>query len=83
MPGVLALAPSVIAFYTVTPGESQLLQLLTATGYGLGMSQVAAGPSLAPMGVAMKLAAPLSARITPRTGPTPASLCVTAWRAGG
>ncbi|MER7408435.1 MFS transporter [Streptomyces sp. NPDC000070] len=58
-----------ISIYTVTLVESQLLQLPTATGFGLGLSQVAAGLSLAPMGVAMMLAAPLSARITAAHGP--------------
>ncbi|MGU3432974.1 MFS transporter [Actinomycetes bacterium M1A6_2h] len=47
----------------------QVLQLPTATGYGLGQSILAAGLVMAPSGIIMMLVAPLSARITTTRGP--------------
>jgi EmrB/QacA subfamily drug resistance transporter len=47
----------------------QLLQLPTATGYGLGQSLLAAGLVLAPQGLVMMAMAPLSAGISRSRGP--------------
>jgi MFS family permease len=47
----------------------QLLQLPKATGYGLGMSMVAAGLCMAPGGLVMMVISPLSARISAARGP--------------
>jgi MFS family permease len=47
----------------------QVLQLPTATGYGLGQSILAAGLVMAPSGIVMMLVAPVSARITTTRGP--------------
>lgn len=47
----------------------QVLQLPTATGYGLGQNMLAVGLVLAPLGLVMMAMAPLSARITNARGP--------------
>ncbi|MCC5574426.1 MFS transporter [Microtetraspora sp. AC03309] len=47
----------------------QLLQLPTATGYGLGQSMLAAGLCLLPGGLVMVLVSSLSARISAARGP--------------
>lgn len=47
----------------------QLLQLPEATGYGLGLSMLGAGLTLAPTGLVMMATAPFSARITAARGP--------------
>lgn len=47
----------------------QLLQLPTATGYGLGQSMLVVGLVMAPSGLVMMAMAPLSARITKTQGP--------------
>ncbi|MFH8365588.1 MFS transporter [Streptomyces sp. NPDC018031] len=57
------------SFYGMSLVSPQLLQLPGATGYGLGQSMVMAGLYVAPMGVAMMLVAPLSARINATRGP--------------
>ncbi|NGN65264.1 MFS transporter [Streptomyces sp. A7024] len=57
------------SFYAMTLVLPQVLQLPEATGYGLGQSMVAAGLFVAPMGVAMMLVSPLSARINASAGP--------------
>ena len=57
------------SFYAMSLIFPQLLQLPEATGYGLGQSMVMAGLYFAPMGVAMMLVSPLSARINAARGP--------------
>ncbi|WP_438452447.1 MFS transporter [Streptomyces asiaticus] len=57
------------SFYAMSLILPQLLQLPKATGYGLGQSMVMAGLYFAPMGVAMMLVSPLSARINAARGP--------------
>lgn len=57
------------SFYGMSLVSPQLLQLPEATGYGLGQSMVMAGLYVAPMGVAMMLVSPLSARINATRGP--------------
>ncbi|MFI0775133.1 MFS transporter [Streptomyces sp. NPDC021212] len=57
------------SFYAMSLILPQLLQLPEATGYGLGQSMVMAGLYFAPMGVAMMLVSPLSARINASRGP--------------
>ncbi|WNE98854.1 MFS transporter [Streptomyces luomodiensis] len=57
------------SFYAMSLLLPQLLQLPKATGYGLGQSMVMAGLYFAPMGVAMMLVSPLSARINAASGP--------------
>ncbi|MCO8307281.1 MFS transporter [Streptomyces sp. RKCA744] len=57
------------SFYAMSLLLPQLLQLPEATGYGLGQSMVMAGLYFAPMGVAMMLVSPLSARINAASGP--------------
>ena len=47
----------------------QVLQLPSATGYGLGQSILAAGLVMAPSGIIMMLVSPISARITTSRGP--------------
>lgn len=47
----------------------QLLQLPDATGYGLGQSMVAMGLWMAPGGLTMMLASPLSAKLSAVAGP--------------
>lgn len=47
----------------------QLLQLPTATGYGLGQSMLEAGLWMAPAGLVMMAVSPLSARVSARYGP--------------
>ncbi|MEU0538094.1 MFS transporter [Amycolatopsis tolypomycina] len=47
----------------------QLLQLPTATGYGLGRSMLAVGLVMAPSGLVMMALAPLSARVSRTRGP--------------
>ncbi|MFF4096273.1 MFS transporter [Streptomyces sp. NPDC001834] len=58
-----------VAFYAVSLVMPQLLQLPTATGYGLGQSMVAAGLCVAPLGLTMMFVAPLYARLSARRGP--------------
>ncbi|KUJ64432.1 transporter [Streptomyces albus subsp. albus] len=57
------------SFYALSLVLPQLLQLPKATGYGLGQSMVMAGLYVAPMGVAMMVVSPLSARINTTYGP--------------
>lgn len=47
----------------------QVLQLPEATGYGMGQSMLSVGLVMAPSGLAMVLASPVSARITNAKGP--------------
>ncbi|MEU3251740.1 MFS transporter [Streptomyces sp. NPDC006997] len=58
-----------VAFYVVSLVLPQLLQLPTATGYGLGQSMVVAGLCVAPLGLTMMFTAPLYARLSARYGP--------------
>lgn len=47
---------------------TQILQAPVATGYGFGMSLVAAGLALLPIGAAMTIFSPVSARVSRRRG---------------
>jgi EmrB/QacA subfamily drug resistance transporter len=58
-----------VAFYAMSLVLPQLLELPTATGYGLGKSLVVTGLTVMPMGIAMMLVSPLSARLTATRGP--------------
>ncbi|MCN9243575.1 MFS transporter [Streptomyces sp. RY43-2] len=58
-----------VSFYVVSLVLPQLLQLPTATGYGLGRSMVVAGLCVAPLGLTMMFTAPLYARLSARYGP--------------
>ncbi|WP_406691447.1 MFS transporter [Saccharopolyspora sp. ID03-671] len=58
-----------IAMFTGFLVGSQLLQAPPETGYGYGMSLVTAGLVLLPIGAAMGLFSPVSARISRRFGP--------------
>jgi MFS family permease len=57
------------SFYGMMLVLPEVLELPQATGYGLGQSLVVAGLCVAPMGVAMMLVSPLSARINTTAGP--------------
>ncbi|MFB4297385.1 MFS transporter [Actinomadura sp. NTSP31] len=57
-----------VSFYAMSLVLPQLLELPTATGYGLGQSLLVAGLTVAPMGVAMMLVSPLSARVSAAYG---------------
>ncbi|MGW3492937.1 MFS transporter [Streptomyces sp. NPDC001020] len=58
-----------VAFFVVSLVLPQLLQLPTATGYGLGRSMVVAGLCVAPLGLTMMFTAPVYARLSARYGP--------------
>ncbi len=58
-----------VSFYVVSLVLPQLLQLPTATGYGLGQSMVTAGLLVAPLGLTMMLTAPVYARLSAKYGP--------------
>ncbi|MDX3384445.1 MFS transporter [Streptomyces niveiscabiei] len=58
-----------VSFYVVSLVLPQLLQLPTATGYGLGQSMVVAGLLVAPLGLTMMFTAPVYARISAKYGP--------------
>ncbi|MER6438469.1 MULTISPECIES: MFS transporter [unclassified Streptomyces] len=58
-----------VSFYVVSLVLPQLLQLPTATGYGLGQSMVVAGLCVAPLGLTMMFTAPVYARISAKYGP--------------
>ncbi|MFM9369919.1 MFS transporter [Streptomyces sp. Da 82-17] len=58
-----------VAFYAISLVLPQLLQLPTATGYGLGQSMVVAGLCVAPLGLTMMFTAPVYARLSARFGP--------------
>ena len=57
------------ALYATQLVPPQLLQLSTATGYGLGQSMLMAGLCVAPSGLLMMLVSPIGARIIARRGP--------------
>jgi len=57
---------SMFALALVLP---QILQLPSATGYGMGQTMLAAGLVMAPNGLVMMAMAPVSARITRTAGP--------------
>ncbi len=65
------LASVVIGFamYAMSLVSPQLLQMPTATGYGLGQSMVAAGLWMAPAGLVMMLLSPISAKLSKAKGP--------------
>ncbi|MFK0167908.1 MFS transporter [Streptomyces sp. NPDC090306] len=58
-----------VSFYVVSLVLPQLLQLPSATGYGLGQSMVVAGLCVAPLGLTMMFTAPVYARLSARFGP--------------
>ncbi|MDR3083662.1 MAG: MFS transporter [Streptomyces sp.] len=58
-----------VSFFVVSLVLPQLLQLPTATGYGLGQSMVVAGLCLAPLGLTMMFTAPVYARLSAKYGP--------------
>ncbi|MYT70817.1 MULTISPECIES: MFS transporter [unclassified Streptomyces] len=58
-----------VAFYAISLVLPQLLQLPSATGYGLGQSMVVAGLCVAPLGLTMMFTAPVYARLSARFGP--------------
>jgi MFS family permease len=57
------------AFYVITLAMPQLLQLPTATGFGLGQSMIAAGLWMAPLGLMMICMSPVYARLSAKFGP--------------
>lgn len=57
------------AMYAMSLTFPQLLQSPAATGYGFGLSMLAAGLALAPGGLVMMALSPVSARISARQGP--------------
>ncbi|MFT4041629.1 MAG: MFS transporter [Gordonia sp. (in: high G+C Gram-positive bacteria)] len=57
------------AMFAATMVFPQVVQLPTATGFGLGGSMLVAGLVMAPFGVMLLLAAPLSSFLTNRFGP--------------
>ncbi|MEU6842365.1 MFS transporter [Streptomyces sp. NPDC046716] len=58
-----------VAFYAISLVLPQLLQLPSATGYGLGQSMVVAGLCVAPLGLTMMFTAPVYARLSATFGP--------------
>ncbi|WP_129309425.1 MFS transporter [Streptomyces sp. L2] len=58
-----------VAFFVVSLVLPQLLQLPTATGYGLGQSMVVSGLLVAPLGLTMMFTAPVYARLSAKYGP--------------
>lgn len=65
----LASAVFGFAMFAMSLVLPQVLQLPTATGYGLGESMMSVGLVLAPSGLVMMAMAPLSAKITRTRGP--------------
>jgi MFS family permease len=63
------------ALYGTQLAPPQLLQLPTATGYGLGQSMVVAGLCVAPAGLLMMAVSPFGARIITGRGPKVALIC--------
>ncbi|MFE2426270.1 MFS transporter [Streptomyces sp. NPDC059373] len=61
----------------------QILELPKVTGYGLGLSMVAAGLCLAPGGLVMIVISPISARISATKGPKVSLLIGTVIATGG
>lgn len=57
------------ALYGMSLSFPQLLMAPEATGYGFGLSMIAAGLALAPGGFVMMLLSPVSAKISARRGP--------------
>lgn len=57
------------AMFAMTLVFPQVLQLPTATGFGLGRSMLVTGLVMAPSGIVMMLIAPVSSRITTTRGP--------------
>jgi MFS family permease len=62
----VAIGFTLLAMQLVLP---QVLQLPEATGYGLGTTLVVTGLALAPQGLMLMAASPLSARVTRTKGP--------------
>lgn len=61
--------PVGVAMFTAVVVYPQLLQAPVASGFGLGLSLLAAGLVLAPNGVVMMLMSPVTARISALAGP--------------
>jgi MFS family permease len=57
------------AMFALSLIAPQVLELPTATGYGLGMSMLEAGLWMAPGGLAMMVTAPIAARVAAARGP--------------
>lgn len=71
-PVLLTNAASILvgfALYSQSLIISQILQLPTQTGYGLGQSMLQMGLWMAPSGIAMMLISPVGARLTAARGP--------------
>ncbi|GLZ55789.1 MFS transporter [Actinomycetospora sp. NBRC 106378] len=65
----LVSVPVGVAMFTGMVTFPQLLQAPTSSGFGLGLSLLAAGLVLAPNGVVMMLMSPVTARVSARFGP--------------
>lgn len=65
----LVSVPVGVAMFTGMVTFPQLLQAPLSSGYGLGLSLLAAGLVLAPNGVVMMLMSPVTARVSARFGP--------------
>ncbi|MEJ2867936.1 MFS transporter [Actinomycetospora sp. OC33-EN08] len=65
----LVSVPVGVAMFTGMVTFPQLLQAPTSSGYGLGLSLLAAGLVLAPNGVVMMVMSPVTARVSARFGP--------------
>ncbi|MFC5063621.1 MFS transporter [Actinomycetospora atypica] len=65
----LVSVPVGVAMFTGMVTFPQLLQAPLSSGYGLGLSLLAAGLVLAPNGVVMMLMSPVTARVSSRFGP--------------
>ncbi|WP_433799175.1 MFS transporter [Actinomycetospora sp. CA-084318] len=65
----LVSVPVGVAMFTGMVTFPQLLQAPTSSGYGLGLSLLAAGLVLAPNGIVMMVMSPVTARVSARFGP--------------
>ena len=68
LPNLISI-PVGVAMFTGMVVYPQLLQAPVASGYGLGLSLLAAGLVLAPNGLVMMLMSPVTARISRVAGP--------------
>ena len=74
LPNLISI-PVGVAMFTGMVVFPQLLTAPVASGHGLGMSLLAAGVTLAPMGLVMMAMSPVTARISAAAGPR-TSLCL-------
>lgn len=65
----LVSVPVGVAMFTGMVTFPQLLQAPTSSGFGLGLSLLAAGLVLAPNGIVMMVMSPVTARVSARFGP--------------